>query len=201
MNKSNIKRMSIWAIVLVMIMSLLPMSVSAAGYGVSAVTLLGSNIQAGQSFAIKVDLTGPDGPSGDIVVTGLGSLSGSNTLAPLNANFSGGAASVIVAPGVLHYNGEGTASIMISVGGDTFVQTVSGFAQTVDPEEMEPSTPTMPKGAFYVDPEMALPVLSGGKSEKIIVPIKNSTTRHFANVKFDVSLPDGIYFNTATNIR
>lgn len=203
MNKTFAKRAvglaAAFGMMITFLLTALP--VRAAGLSASA-SLVPDSVSAGERFVIELTLTGASVDDGDhdVTVSGVGGLAGTDTI---SASFTNGGASLSTTSGALSYTGSGATSLYIEVGSQTTSARVSGFIPT-DDESEEPVTPTTPTGNLIgVKEGTALPEIKAGETKTISIPLTSTgaSSRYAGKTQITASLPDGIYFNTATSMQ
>ena len=134
--KKAIGLMTALAMILLLAAGAIP--VHAAGMKVTASTLP-STVEAGESFALQVSITGSKTTgSAEVTVSGLGGLSRSCTVSDVNFNDAGNAAFTTPA-GSITYSGSDTTSIMVQVGNETATVSLSSFIPKDDSSDDTPS--------------------------------------------------------------
>ena len=163
-------------------------------------TTLPSTVEAGESFALQVSITGSQttGKTAEVTVSGLGGLSGSCTVSGVSFDGSGKAAFTTPA-GNITYSGSDTTAIMVQVGGETATVNLSSFIPKEDSADDTPITPSKPTGnVFAIKEGTPLPTLKAGESQTISLPLVNTTSRRYTDVQFTLELPTGLYVNGAS---
>ncbi|MBR6790514.1 MAG: hypothetical protein IKM31_06590 [Oscillospiraceae bacterium] len=202
MTKTTIKRLSAIAVFLYMTFTLLlaALPVRAAGYSIDA-DLIPGTVAAGERFVIRLDISGgAANTTEDYTVDGIGGLSGSDSG---KVTFdAAGKASVTTGSGDFTYGGSGSTSLYVTVGGESKTVRVSGFEET-EPEDDEPVAPSVPAGSLIAVAEgTPLPKIRAGETKVIEIPLTSTTFGRYAGkTQITASLPDGVYFNSATSMQ
>lgn len=202
MTKITIKRITAIAVFLCMTLTLLMMAlpVRAAGYSIGA-DLIPGTVSAGERFVIRLDISGGEAnATEDYTVDGIGGLSGSDS-GKMTFD-AAGKASVTTGSGDFSYSGSGATSLYVTIGGKSSTVRVSGFEAAED-EDDEPVTPSAPAGSLIaVAKDTPLPKIQAGEAKVIEIPLTSTTLGRYAGkTQITATLPDGVYFNSATSMQ
>lgn len=207
MTKVFVKRTVCIAVCLCMALVLLfaGMPVRAEGISVSA-SLVPNSVSAGERFVIKLNISGGEPNAAEsVTIEGIGGLSGSDSR---NVTFDeNGSASLSTSSSDFSYSGSGSTSLYVTVGSKSTTVRVSGFVATAeddDDEDEESDVPSVPTGNLIgIKEGTALPEIKAGETKTIKIPLTNvgGRGRYAGKTQITASLPDGIYFNSATSMQ
>ncbi len=163
------------------------------------------SISEGGSISVNVSVKGSDVGDGtsNVMVQGLGSLSGSYTAE--SVQFTGGSASVSVPSGHITYSGKDAPGyLQVSVNGKSFTSSaVSGLNPTDDGSDNNTTPPpvVVVGTIFNVVEDTAIPTIDAGASKTIIYPITSGSKRISGDVQISAKLPEKLYFTTASTTQ